>query len=58
MGKRIFYIITLVFFIISFLVVSSNNILNAQKPKAKGHVVYDRVDEIFRCLGSPINCNW
>jgi hypothetical protein len=25
-------------------------------PVATGHLVYDPVDNVFRCFGSPINC--
>lgn len=27
-------------------------------PNAKGHLLFDDVDKVFRCLGSPTNCDF
>ena len=30
----------------------------AQPPYVTGHTVWDPVDQIWRCLGTPVNCDW
>jgi len=47
-------------FVISVFLIgtlASVHALSFYGSEADGHLVYDKVDGLYRCLGSPVNCN-
>jgi len=55
--KKISIILSLLFILaVGSTAITSRLYAKNSNPNATGHLVYDPVDQVWRCLGSPIDC--
>lgn len=53
--KKALALFLVLFSVLSFAVAKTQN---AQLQAAKGHLLWDDTDGVFRCVGSAVNCDF
>ena len=54
MKKKIFAFLSIIFIIIAIYLSLGEKIEAREKPVH--HLLYDKIDDFYYCLGSPLNC--
>lgn len=55
-AKKSGKILGIILFILFITIFNFYNVINAETTKPKGHLLYDPIDDLWLCVGSPTNC--
>jgi len=56
MKMKISMLLIVVLFVLGSTLFSNYSVISAKQKAANGHLIWDKLDGVWRCLGTPVMC--